>query len=172
MVSNDDDKDNPTPPPVVSNDDDKDNPTPPPVVSNDDDDDIVDDVTACQLEKMKGSSNNRDGIANATNGKIYVTENNIGDLTSIDDFHGKIVLCGVNLDSVSNTGGNLTLVDSNVKEISDHNGGIKILGDSSCENINNSKGVLEIDRRATDHKDTVNASNENPAKGKGNSKHN
>lgn len=120
-------------------------------INVEDDDDEKDLEKHCNKEYLAKSSHNNLNAAAVDikhrRGKLVITQDNIEHINSIEDFRGKLILCGVSVDRVSNTRGKIVLVDSQIEEMEDHKGNIKIIGNSSCKNVVNSDTQIEVNRR-------------------------
>ncbi len=118
-------------------------------VDEDDDDEDLKSYCNKKYTSSKSSSKNR-GVAELIishrRGKLIITQDDIQHIKLIEDFRGKLVLCGVSVDKISNTRGKIVLVDSKVGQMLDHRGSIKIIGSSSSSNISYSKTQINVDR--------------------------
>jgi hypothetical protein len=79
-------------------------------------------------------------------GKMIITKDNIEHISLIEDFRGKLILCGVTVDKICNTRGSIVLVDSKVGEMEDHKGNIKIIGSAGSPSVSGSKTKIDVDR--------------------------
>ena len=118
-------------------------------VDEDDDDEDLKSYCNKKYTSSKSSSKNR-GVAELIishrRGKLIITQDDIQHIKLIEDFRGKLVLCGVSVDKISNTRGKIVLVDSKVGQMLDHRGSIKIIGSSVSSNVSNSKTQINVDR--------------------------
>lgn len=84
------------------------------------------------------------------NGKIVViSDKTLGtnqlDLLTLSG--GKIILCGLDVEEISYTHGNLILVDTIVQHCSKHSGMMRIVGTSVCKNVTSSKVNIKVSRK-------------------------
>jgi hypothetical protein len=124
--------------------------------SSDESEDIISDVAACMNFKadraisgasfidLKGrndiSSDHIDLIQGGS-GKLVINAMSTsakGVLTLLEDRHGKVVICNMEVDEISNTHGALRLINSHVKMIRDHKGSVKGYNSTvdASENVN------------------------------------
>lgn len=118
---------------------------------NDDDDDKKDLEKYCSnASEGKSSENHQNEVATVIKngrGKLIITQDNIAHIDLIEDFRGKLILCGVSVDKISCTRGKIVLVDSQVTEMEDHKGTIKLIGNSGSTKVSYSKTKINIARR-------------------------
>lgn len=120
------------------------------VDEDNDEEDIENYCNKKNIDRSSHNPNNRDYNwdleINGARGKLAITPDNVEQLKYIDDFRGKLILCGVTIDRISNCKGRVLLVDSNVKEVTGHKGGLDLIGESSS-NVKDSQVEIKKVRK-------------------------
>lgn len=117
----------------------------------DEEDDENDLEAYCNKKYTSGKSSAKNRAAAAVEiihrrGKMIITQDNIAHINLIEDFRGKLILCGVTIDKICNTRGSIVLVDSKVDQMEDHKGNIKIIGSASSPSVSYSKTKINVER--------------------------
>ena len=102
-----------------------------------------------KYSSSRSSAKNRSAAAveiSHRRGKMIITQDNIAHINLIEDFRGKLILCGVTVDKICNTRGSIVLVDSKVGQIEDHKGNIKIIGSAGSPSVSSSKTKINVNR--------------------------
>ena len=122
------------------------------VDEEDDEENDENDLEAyCNKKYSSGNSSAKNRSAAAVEiihrrGKMIITKDNIAHINLIEDFRGKLILCGVTVDKICNTRGSIVLVDSKVGVMEDHKGNIKIIGSAGSPSVSSSKAKINVDR--------------------------
>lgn len=119
--------------------------------NNDEESDDNDLEAYCNKKYTSGKSSGKNRSAAAVEimhrrGKMIITKDNIAHINLIEDFRGKLILCGVTVDKICNTRGSIVLVDTKVTDLSGHKGNLKIIGSSGSPSVSSSKAKINVDR--------------------------
>jgi hypothetical protein len=110
-------------------------------------DDVDSAAAECEVD-LNESQNDANGVLSegsfaGIRGSKVISAADLGGATELDelsDSYGKIVLCGVHVKSLHDTGGRIILVNSLVDDLSQHKGDIGVLESRAI--ISNSQGLI------------------------------